>query len=100
MTGLLFLLSGYFLIDPSLVFMGSYVEISKLIILLGAAFVTVVFVFYDIRFMEIPDEVLLPFIIILLVFLSVDTYYTLDIFSYFRSFDTPLVLSPLLDGLL
>ena len=41
----------------------------KLGFYLAVAFVTIVFVFYDILFMEIPDEVLIPANIILFILL-------------------------------
>lgn len=95
-SGLLFVLSAFFLIDQNLIFAGSKTEIIRLFIILSAAFVTIVFVFYDLRFMEIPDEVLLPFIAILLLLLASDTWYSTHFFSHFQVFSsTPL--SPILD---
>ncbi len=98
-SGLLFVLSAFFLIDQNLIFTGSETEIMRLFLILSAAFVTIVFVFYDLRFMEIPDEVLLPFIAILLLLLASDTWYSTHFFSHFQVFSsTPL--SPILDWLL
>lgn len=99
-TGLLFALSGYFLIDQTLIFSGSHTEIIRLGLFLSAAFVAVTFVFYDILFMEIPDEVILPFLLILLGLLGLDTWYGTHIFSHFHSLTTPQVFSPIADGLI
>lgn len=70
-TGLLFALSGYFLIDQTSLFSGSYTEMAKLGFFLTVAFVTIIFVFYDILFMEIPDEVMIPVNIILFLLLLI-----------------------------
>ncbi len=98
--GMLFMLSGHFLVDQSLIFSGSLMEIARLGIFLMAAFVTVVFVFYDIRFMEIPDEVILPSLLVLFALLISDTWFGTHIFSHFRSFDVPTKFSPIADGLI
>lgn len=48
-----------FLVDINLIFWLDFFEISKLVMFLIFAFVTVVFVFYDLLYMEIPESVLL-----------------------------------------
>lgn len=98
--GALFALSGYVFIDFSLILAGSYLEMARLGLFLGAAFVAVTFVYYDILFMEIPDEVILPFLLVLLTLLSLDTWGGTRIFSHFQPWDRSDALSPILDGLL
>lgn len=57
--GLLFLCIWLFLIDASAIMTGNIIEICKLIILLSIAFLTIVYVFYDILYLEIPESILL-----------------------------------------
>ncbi|MDD5376915.1 MAG: prepilin peptidase [Candidatus Gracilibacteria bacterium] len=98
-TGLLFMLSGYFFINPLLLFSPSLPEIMKLGFFLIIAFITVVFVFYDILFMEIPDEVLIPvdillFILLFIVSLGVD----IPVFGHFLPFQNPILNIPLVNA--
>jgi len=58
-TGLLFMSIGYFLIDSSLVLQGNIIEILRLDFLLFIWFLTIIYVFYDILFLEIPENVLI-----------------------------------------
>lgn len=64
---LLFVWVWYFLVDYSLIFSWNKEEIVTLFFYLCIAFLTVVFVFYDILFLEIPESIL--FIAILFAFL-------------------------------
>lgn len=65
------------------------------------ALTTVVFVFYDFRFMEIPDEVLIP-VSILLFFLLLATSLGAPIpfFSHFLSLDDALLDIPVINATL
>jgi hypothetical protein len=56
----LFTMVGYFMIDVEKIFfpIGMSDEWLKLLILLVLAFCTVVYVFYDILYMEIPESIL------------------------------------------
>lgn len=100
-TGLLFLLSGYFLIDQTLLFSGSLPEIWKLVFFLMIAFITIVFVFYDILFMEIPDEVLIPANILLFILLFVTSVgWNLPFFGHFLPFQNEILNIPLVNALL
>ena len=54
----LFLAVGYFLISPELVFWGNFIELMKLNFFLGVIFFTVIYAFYDILYLEIPESVL------------------------------------------
>lgn len=58
-TGLLFAGIGYFLIDPVLIFSGNTFEIFRLFFFLLLVFLTIVYSFYDILFLEIPETILL-----------------------------------------
>lgn len=64
---LLFVGVWYFLIDSTLLFSWNKEEIITLFFYLSIAFLTIVFVFYDILFLEIPESIL--FIAIVLAFL-------------------------------
>ncbi|MDD2917141.1 MAG: prepilin peptidase [Candidatus Gracilibacteria bacterium] len=90
-TGMLFMLSGYFFIDPTLIFTGNMMECMRLLLFLLVAFVTIVFVFYDILFMEIPDEVLIPVNILLFVLLFVTSIgVPLPLFRHFLPFQNDM----------
>lgn len=68
-TWTLFVLCSYFLVDINLVASWDILEIYKLIFFLLFSFFTVVYVFYDILHLEIPDSILL--ILISLVILNI-----------------------------
>lgn len=68
-SGILFVLVGYFLIDFSLLISGNLVEIYKLWFFLLFSFLTIVYVFYDILYLEIPESILL--ILISLTFFTI-----------------------------
>ncbi|NDK09144.1 hypothetical protein EOM39_07965, partial [Candidatus Gracilibacteria bacterium] len=57
-TGILFFLVGYNLIDFSMILTINYIEIIKLFYFLFLAFITIIFVFYDILYLEINEGVL------------------------------------------
>lgn len=100
-TGLLFALSGYFFTDSSLLFMGSSIELMKLGFFLAIAFVTIVFVFYDILFMEIPDEVLIPANLVLFALLFITSVgINMPIFGHFLPFHNEILNMPILNALL
>lgn len=95
------MLSGYFLIDQTLLFSGNLIEILKLGFFLVVAFITIVFVFYDILFMEIPDEVLIPANIILFGLLFIASVGgTIPLFEHFLSFQKEVFNIPLINALL
>ena len=58
-TGILFVAAWYFLIDPSLIFSGDIFEWSRMIFFMWMMFLTIIYVFYDILYLEIPESVLL-----------------------------------------
>lgn len=72
-TWILFSLIWYFLIDFSLIFTWDLLEISKLIFFLIIGFITIIYTFYDILFLEIPESVLATWIWIILIVLSAQT---------------------------
>lgn len=65
-----FLLISLFLIDTSLLFSGDTGEWGRYAFLLVSMFVSVVLCAYDLMYMEIPDELLLPFLICTFFLLS------------------------------
>lgn len=58
-TWFLFAAVWYFMIDPTLIFSGDILEIGRLFFFLSIIFLTVVYSFYDILFLEIPESILL-----------------------------------------
>ncbi len=62
-TGGLFVLIGTRFVELPQVLAGDFSEMARLGFFLAAAFVTVAFVFYDLLYQEIPDEVLVPAIL-------------------------------------
>ncbi|HBB27064.1 TPA: prepilin peptidase [Candidatus Gracilibacteria bacterium] len=98
-TGLLFMISGYMLVDQTLLFSGSLPEVMKLGFFLIVAFVTIVFVFYDILFMEIPDEVLISANIFLFALLFVASVGgNIPLFDHFLPFDNQILNIPLINA--
>jgi hypothetical protein len=84
---LLFALGGYFFVDLTALLAGSLTEFAHLGFILVTSFVVTVFTFYDIRFLEIPDEILIPAIFIILALLGINSFYALPIFSHFQTFE-------------
>lgn len=56
--GILFVATGYFLIDSTLIFMGNGFEWIRMFFFLSIMFFTVIYVFYDILYLEIPESIL------------------------------------------
>lgn len=72
-TGILFMLVWYFLIDISLLISGNMIELYKLWFFLLFSFLTIVYVFYDILYLEIPDSILFLLISITFITISLQT---------------------------
>lgn len=73
-TGVLFALVSYFLIDLSLVLSWNFNEIVYLFYILLISFLSIVFVFYDILYLEIPDSILWLLIILTLWYLWISSW--------------------------
>jgi len=72
---LLFIGIAYFMIDTNLIFTGNSLEISKLLFWLFLWFVTIIYTFYDILFLEIPESVLALGIIVTLILLAIQSLF-------------------------
>ncbi len=72
---LLFAAIWYFLIDFWLIFQWNSIEIFKLLFWLFIWFVTIVYTFYDILFLEIPESVLAIWVIWILWIISLQTLF-------------------------
>lgn len=73
----------------------------KLGFLLATAFVTIIFVFYDILFMEIPDEVLIPANILLFLLLLIASLGgNIPLFGHFLPFHNSVLNIPVINALL
>jgi len=81
--GIVFVLCGYFLIDSTLIFEGNFFEWIRMLFLCVFCFLSLVYVWYDILYLEIPETVLL--ILISMVFLGISIgilFPQYTIFSY------------------
>ncbi len=74
-TWLLFAWVWYFLIDINLILSLNIIEIIKLLFFLSIAFITIIYIFYDILFLEIPDTILIIWIIITFIILSLQSLF-------------------------
>jgi prepilin signal peptidase PulO-like enzyme (type II secretory pathway) len=70
---ILFSMIWYFLIDYNLIYSLNFIEISKLLFWLSIWFITILYVFYDLLFLEIHDWIMLVWVVLWLWFLSIDT---------------------------
>lgn len=74
-TWILFSLIWYFLIDFNLIINLDYIEIVKLFFWLFIWFISIIYTFYDILFLEINDTIMLSWIIVILVILWIQTIF-------------------------
>ena len=74
-TWILFLLIWIFLIDLNLLLSLNILEITKLIFFLAIWFFTIIYIFYDILFLEIPEPILIIWVILTLIILSLQTLF-------------------------
>ena len=98
MTGA-FALIGYYFVDPSLLLSLNVLHIAEILFLLYSIFVGVVFAAYDLLYMEIPDQVVIPFLCIAFVFLGVLQLNGLEL-SYVRLWSDPWMNGALVQGML
>ncbi|MDD3793825.1 MAG: prepilin peptidase [Candidatus Gracilibacteria bacterium] len=66
-TGLIFSLVGIFMIDSSLIFSGNITEIIRLFFWLSISFITILYIFYDILFLEIHEGIMLSGVILAII---------------------------------
>ncbi|MDQ7009811.1 MAG: prepilin peptidase [Candidatus Gracilibacteria bacterium] len=79
-TGALFALIGYFLIDYNLILLTDLGEITKLFFWLLIGFISIIYIFYDILFLEISERVLATGVGIALVGIIIQSYSEINIF--------------------
>ncbi len=72
----LFTLIWYFLIDSSLLFIWNTLEIYKLLFFLTIWFFSIIYIFYDILFLEIPEIIMSIWIWVILFVLSIQTIFS------------------------
>ncbi|MDD3646247.1 MAG: prepilin peptidase [Candidatus Gracilibacteria bacterium] len=80
-TGTLFMLIGYFLIDPNLILSGNIAEIIKLLFWLSIGFITIIYTFYDILFLEIHEGIMLTGILLAIFGVIIQSLGIIDIIS-------------------
>ena len=74
-TSILFALIWYFFIDSSLIFSWDLLEIAKLDFWLFVWFITILYVFYDILFLEIHEGIMLTWIIWALIYVIAQSFW-------------------------
>jgi len=79
-TGILFALIWYFLIDYNLIFEANFWEILKLFFWLTIGFISIIYIFYDILFLEISEIVLASGVGVALVWIIIQSYSQIQIF--------------------
>ena len=79
-TWILFALVWYFLIDYNLIFQADLFEITKLFFWLLIWFISIIYIFYDILFLEISERVLASWVWIALVWIIIQSYSEINIF--------------------
>lgn len=94
-----FALIAYFFVNPSLLLTFNTLHIAEILFLLYSIFVGVVFAAYDLLYMEIPDQVVIPFLCIAFVFLGVLQLNGLEL-SYMRLWSDPWMNGALVQGML
>jgi hypothetical protein len=81
-----FLLIAMKFVDMTEIVAGNRGELAKLIFLLVSMFVTVAFTAYDLLYLEIPDEFMIPFLIIVFFLLSGAQFLPPGTFGHFVPF--------------
>ena len=81
-TWILFALIWYFLVDFNLILSWNWLEFIKLFFWLIVWFITIIYSFYDILFLEINDKVMAFGIIFILFFVLLEIFGITNIFSY------------------
>lgn len=90
-----FVLVATMLVDMDAIIAGSMGQLATLVFLLAAMFVTVVFTAYDLLYWEIPDEFMLPFLIVTFLLLGGAHLLPYHPFGYFLPFENALLNIPL-----
>lgn len=78
---LLFALIWYFLLDYNLIFSWNITEITKMFFWLSIWFITILYTFYDILFLEVHDWILFVWISIVILWLILQTIWLVNIFD-------------------
>lgn len=86
-TWIMFSAIWMFLLDFQVLVDWNWLEILKLIVLLILWFVTIIFIFYDILYTEIPDEIMIPGIFIAFIILLSDTFLSSNFFIGIKWFN-------------
>lgn len=89
---LLFTLIWYFLIDFNLIINWDLNEIIKLFFWLIIWFITIVYSFYDILFLEIHDWVMISWIVLSIIFIILESFWITNTLSYLNSFSQTDIL--------
>jgi len=95
-TAIIFTLVWIFLIDINLLFTWDIKEIIKLVFWLSISFITILYIFYDILFLEIHEWIMLSWVFIALLWLISNDLF-IDIIPTIKNIDiiniTPIIIS-------
>jgi leader peptidase (prepilin peptidase)/N-methyltransferase len=84
-TWILFSLIWYFLIDVNLILIWNFNEILKLFFWLVISFISIIYSFYDILFLEIEDKTMIFWIIFVVFLLLLQSFWIINIIEYFNN---------------
>lgn len=79
-TWILFSMMWYFLMDYNLIFQGDTWEYIKLFFWLLIWFISIIYIFYDILFLEISERILAIWVLVALTWIIIQSYTSLNIF--------------------
>lgn len=96
-TWILFTLIWYFLIDFNLIIALDINEIIKLFFWLFIWFISIIYTFYDILFLEIHDWVMLTSIIISIIIITLQSFWIINIIPYFSNLSTEVISNNILE---
>ena len=96
-TGILFVLIWHYLIDFNLIINWNFEEIVKLTFWLIIWFITIIYSFYDILFLEIHDWVMLTWIVISVLLIILESFWLTNIIPYFSNFSSDIISNNILE---
>ena len=96
-TWILFTLIWYFFIDLNLLIVWDINEIIKLFFWLIIGFITIIYSFYDILFLEIHDWVMITWIILSILIIILQSFWIINIIPYFQVLDLNVIKNNILE---
>lgn len=81
----LFALSAYFFVDISLLLSWDNIEIFRIFFILYTSFLSIIYVFYDILYLEIPEGIMKLLIFPLFIILALQTAFWINLLPFFHT---------------